>query len=162
MRRRRRIRDSNFRLPYVQATDCPVCTIQFHAAALENSKNASRNDVETIIHSDNDFATVAYSRIKDACLADKDPSFDMPITAPPLLLPEFQGMMILLKDSAPIAEDDTLWTFTPLDTTEQRTISTSSCKLGNWVSVSNVQQAERDAYPVSEEVASCFKILQGK
>ena len=115
-----------------------------------------RKDVETVVHSDNEFATVAYLRIKDAYLADKDEPSHPPVTAPPLLLPEFQDLETHLRELIPSSQ-----ILKPSDTGGRRVISASSCKIDGWICISNVQRVDEGPQSIGEEVASCFKILEG-
>ncbi|THH10075.1 hypothetical protein EW145_g1577 [Phellinidium pouzarii] len=102
--------------------------------------------VETVIHSDNDFATVAYLRIKDAFLEDKKPIMES----------------ILAKKLDENLQTDLLQTTIPAERNDTyASVSISSKKAGMWVVVSNVQhEAGRTGNSIGEEVDLCFQQLR--
>ena len=62
-----------------------------------------RDEVETVVHSDNDFATVAYLRIKKASLQPKtSPSTadSLDVTVPPVLTEAFSDLRDMVSNHA--------------------------------------------------------------
>ncbi|RDB22801.1 Diphthine--ammonia ligase [Hypsizygus marmoreus] len=120
-------------------------------------------DVETVIHSDNDFATVAFLRIKKAVLEPKPPveAFDLKI--PPLLDDPFIAIRDAVSASQENLDSRTERRPVPVMIKEPIVDDVQSQKYGPWVSVANVQH--RDLHHVVEisiedEVTECFNILQ--
>ncbi|OCH92905.1 hypothetical protein OBBRIDRAFT_811409 [Obba rivulosa] len=124
------------------------------------------NDVETILHSDNDFATVAYLRIKNAELEEKVESSVVGPTVPPLLSEEFHDIRDAVESSIrslePIDKDggeDNILTAVADDVPV-----CSSKRVGRWVAVANVQHptiaGQSDGY-LEDEVRECFLKLEG-
>ncbi|KAL5488031.1 hypothetical protein ACEPAI_6139 [Sanghuangporus weigelae] len=95
-------------------------------------------EVETVIHSDNAFATVAYLRIKNASLEEKEIGPYVPVSTPPLLDPEHRDLEMHLRDGNMV----------------------TSSKSGRWVVVSNIQSPEGSTRSIDEEVTACFRLLQ--
>ncbi|KAJ7276529.1 hypothetical protein B0H12DRAFT_1085801 [Mycena haematopus] len=121
-------------------------------------------EVENVIHSDSDFATVAYLRIKNATLQPKH------ITGPPV----FHVPEVLDETFAQVRED-----ISSLGIQEQSPVkdvprqlsqpssriigdNVRSTKLGSWVAVSNVHSNmdAKSGQSIEEEVAQCFAVLQ--
>ncbi|KAJ7228530.1 hypothetical protein GGX14DRAFT_613390 [Mycena pura] len=114
-------------------------------------------DVETVIHSDNAFASVAFLRIKDAVLQDKSTSVPPVIRVPQLLDETFTSVRhdISLRE-ANSKERHITSTPTPSFTLNYRA---RSGKLGSWVSIANIYSGISDI-SVEEEVKQCFTILR--
>ncbi len=115
--------------------------------------------METVIHSDSDFATVAYLRIKEATLQPKAASHHQEVVVPPLLAEPFSDIRDLLEASAHSTNPgcQSIQTHPPFPPRSHR-------RIGNWVAVANVQQEFKDrheALSVEDEVRECFKQLQG-
>lgn len=122
-----------------------------------------RGKIDTIIHSDHDFATVAYLRVSEAHLLEKPFPHDLQITMPPLLSKGMENLRIAIDESKPSlsnvksgAKDDPI----SIECTSRVTTN----RLGPWVAVTNVQRDTLSPLTLSveEEVAECFQILQGK
>lgn len=115
--------------------------------------------METVIHSDNDFATVAYLRIKEAALQPKASLVHQQLAVPPLLEEPFSRIRDLLGPSTPSTDSEnqpspTYPSFHPR----------SHKRIGDWVSVANVQRdftEHPDELTVEDEVRECFEQLQG-
>ncbi|TFK75784.1 hypothetical protein BDN72DRAFT_929761 [Pluteus cervinus] len=115
-------------------------------------------DVETVIHSDNDFASVAYLRVKAAELIAKDSVADT-LRVPPLFDDEFKNV----EDAVNLSEAEH-----PNESGEvlvaQSTHFTQGVqceKRGAWVSIGNIQRAQNSReVSIEEEVTECFSILQ--
>lgn len=127
-------------------------------------KNAIRStEVETVIHSDNDFATVAYLRIKHATLQPKlEGSPPAPIV-PPLLSEKFVELSNLISTSLPDKRSLTRsslgmsWGMEPVATRP------SEKQVGQWVSITIVPKTDwGHNISLEEEVRYCFQNLQGE
>ncbi|KAJ3517961.1 hypothetical protein NLJ89_g148 [Agrocybe chaxingu] len=136
--------------------DCPIFKQRIHLV--------SSIDTETVIHSDNGFASVAFLRIKWAELVSK--SLDTTkIVTPPNLEEQFEAV----AEAVEISER----TYPTIDSsTDSRPIQefhhpetrhTASQRLGSWVTVSNVQtKTPQGSLTIEEEVTECFQILAEK
>lgn len=126
----------------------------------------SRTDVETVIHSDNDFATVAFLRIKNAILEPKVAGDQTGIHLPPVLEPSF----IALHDATSLSAADTTTPVTIEKTgagiiDEPLKQENSTKRLGSWVSVSDIQRSSDKIsaqMSIEEEVTECFLKLKGR
>ncbi|KAH9938240.1 uncharacterized protein B0H18DRAFT_1080984 [Fomitopsis serialis] len=92
-------------------------------------------EVETVIHSDNDFATVAYLRIQNAVLEPKfgEPRIDYP-------------------SEVKMVEDLSL---PPLGTSNVN-------KIGQWVAVTDITANSGHEYSIEDEVRNCFEQLKDR
>lgn len=120
------------------------------------------DEVETVIHSDNDFATVAYLRIKKASLQEKEQGYEF-IPIPPLLSDEFAEIE---KRISTMVED--MEKRQPLERFERAVVNTTAivppsyCVMGKWVAFSNIQTpAKSPDIPIADEVVACFTVLTG-
>lgn len=117
----------------------------------------SRDETEVVIHSDNDFATVAYLRIKSATLVPKLESFDPATVRIPPLLKGDSGESMSLDEKSSVLD-------TSLSQSSEGSSyhPASSIKRGNWAAVANIQTVldTRDL-SISDEVSSCFELLRG-
>ncbi|KAJ3854230.1 hypothetical protein EV368DRAFT_73005 [Lentinula lateritia] len=114
-------------------------------------------DVETVIHSDNDFATVAYLRIKNARLEPK-PSSDahVQLTVPPLLDEDFEVVRSSITEVEPHSIDVHLSESVP----HSLDFTTATKSNGKWVAVTNVEfECSADA-SIEDEITQCFHLLQ--
>ncbi|KIK67997.1 hypothetical protein GYMLUDRAFT_155202 [Collybiopsis luxurians FD-317 M1] len=114
-------------------------------------------EVETVIHSDNDFATVAYLRIKNARLEPKRFSNDMfQLSHPPLLDETFEAVRqsVVESDSIPSSGGDSFHKLDP-------DFPLATKQGGNWIAITNVQVKDFAERSVEDEVQECFNILQG-
>ncbi|KAL1946894.1 hypothetical protein VTO73DRAFT_14998 [Trametes versicolor] len=114
--------------------------------------------VETVIHSDSDFATVAYLRIKEATLQSKASPIHQELTVPPLLEEPFSHIRDLLGPSTPSRNPES-----QASPTHPSFHTRSHKRIGNWVAVANVQRGlteHPEEVTVEDEVRVCFKQLQ--
>ncbi|TBU32860.1 hypothetical protein BD311DRAFT_713874 [Dichomitus squalens] len=120
------------------------------------------DEVETIVHSDNDFATVAYLRIKRVSLITKEYPIDTQLPVPPVLSEPFVGVRDIIlnasRKGSPVGE---------AEATRQSVVHViarvASKRIGNSVSVTNVQrQVEEHSLEISieDEVQECFEKLK--
>ncbi|KAI0776109.1 hypothetical protein BD413DRAFT_649402 [Trametes elegans] len=117
------------------------------------------DEVETVIHSDNDFATVAYLRIKKASLQPKPAANPYEIAIPPVLEEPFSGILDQMSEftspldvGAPLA----MPRYLNLPTIRHR-------QTGKWVAVANIQRSLDDPsreVSLEEEVRECFEQLR--
>lgn len=120
-------------------------------------------DVETVIHSDNDFATVAYLRVKEAELEPKEVGSEAPILSVPPLLEEKYSE--LLEEDLEAGHDISSLSLEeksdlPRAAGQDLVFPTRSRKVQDWISVASVQRAAESAdMSIEEEVTECFKIL---
>jgi diphthine-ammonia ligase len=122
-----------------------------------------RKDVETVIHSDNAFATVAYLRIKDAELIPKENTHDPMVAVPPLLEDEFISVRDAIQAGAGSSANGLEVPKLASYSSTEPTVDCLSSQIGNWVSVSNVQphlSESNEEVSLEEEVVECFSILQ--
>jgi diphthine-ammonia ligase len=119
-----------------------------------------RDETETVIHSDNDFATVAYVRVKAAHLEDKEPNQTI-IRPPEIITEEFSQCKFeseeQLQDSpcGPIPHG--------FDASGGPMLTgTSTRRNGPWVLVNNVYRDPSNGYcSFKEEVYSCLASVRG-
>ncbi|KDQ29328.1 hypothetical protein PLEOSDRAFT_1112220 [Pleurotus ostreatus PC15] len=122
-------------------------------------------ETETVIHSDSDFATVAFLRIKEASLEDKPINEDFDLAVPSVLQAKPQMIYEKLQE-----HDGGLVNGTPpsFGTLVERLVessrgTTTTNENGAWISVSSVQANESGgSITVEEEVRQCFELLLGK
>jgi diphthine-ammonia ligase len=119
--------------------------------------------VETVIHSDHDFATVAYLRIKDATLQPKDVTISASAFVPPLLEPHFSEVYETARESEMLVTQPP---YSPPGGSRSEYLPDTgiSCqRLGRWVAISNVHRRTPTSSEVSitEEVEDCFHRLKG-
>ncbi|KAJ7283900.1 hypothetical protein C8J57DRAFT_748482 [Mycena rebaudengoi] len=116
-------------------------------------------EVETVIHSDNAFATVAFLRVKNATLQLKTVVSQPDLHVPPLLDEKFaefrDGCTIMLQNGPGII----MKSAEPTNDTLEFNFDTRSQKLGSWVAVSNIC-ADNSNGTIEEEVQRCFEILR--
>ena len=126
----------------------------------------SRLETESVIHSDSDFATVAFLRIKDARLEPKCEVSIPDVAVPNLLDEEFMAMAVTISESQPITEEVEISVHQP---SIQRPASPyfplSVKRAGDWISIANIHRdTATDIADISldMEVQECFQILQSK
>ena len=120
-----------------------------------------RTDVETVIHSDSGFATVAYLRIKGAALEEKS-GFEANLAIPPLLEGDFANLQTLLRghhsavtSSGTVSEPVLVSQFASPSRTPFRS------RKGDWVAVGNVHYVTSQAIEFEEEAVQCFHEFEG-
>lgn len=116
--------------------------------------------METVIHSDNDFATVAYLRIKSATLEPKS-SVGINPQIPPLLEDEYDSIRIAVEESqdmhGPVVD---IPKYSPESSVLYWPPSTKL--LGPWVAITNVhRRLVGGEISIEDEVRECFCQLQG-
>ncbi|KAF8630333.1 hypothetical protein AX15_002983 [Amanita polypyramis BW_CC] len=131
--------------------DCPLFK---HKIILE--------EVERVIHSDNDFATVAFLRIRKASIAQKSLSevaFD--VSAPPLLDESYSKIPPLLHGSPFPASQNV----SPGSHDHVAHVHPSIMSRGSWITVTNIQRCDGSPFLLPEisledEVVECFGIMK--
>ncbi|KAK0242589.1 hypothetical protein EDD85DRAFT_811884 [Armillaria nabsnona] len=116
-------------------------------------------ETEVIIHSDNDFATVAYLRVKNAILLPKD-STTVDVLVPPLLISPIYDNILHAITSKELSSSSLLSSETPIDSKAQCEFAILSTRVGPWITVSNVQSQNQDDITIEEEVTECFNLLR--
>jgi diphthine-ammonia ligase len=127
----------------------------------QSSHDSPREETEIVIHSDNDFASVAYLRIKRATLQEKE-KLDLQPAVPLLLEEKYQDIQekienILSKQqvaaySVPhYAPKDAILYFLH-----------SSRRVGPWVTVTAIgRSSSAENLTLEDEIHACFQSLQG-
>lgn len=115
-----------------------------------------------MIHSDSDFATVAYLRIGKASLAPKS-TVGYTVDVPPLLGDQYATMVVDLH-GYPSSESHTSTSGIHERVAD---IYPSSTSKGSWVSVTNIQRSNglHGGFPeitIEDEVTECFGIMKGE
>jgi len=117
-------------------------------------------ETETVIHSDNDFAIVAFLRIKGANLETKS-VLDHKITIPSMVDNESHAVSEAVIDSQKSTMSSSP-TKNNHDFFHAELLPPESWQKGPWAVVSNVQSPSSDGGTVEDEVTRCFQILSGK
>ena len=116
------------------------------------------------MHSDNDFATVAYLRVKKASLIAKGHSANAQLTVPPILSQPFVALRDTISDSSGQQPPDGDFKAARMYSTHSTARTVTSKRIGNWVAVTNVQrQVDEPPHEMSlqNEVQECFDKLKG-
>ncbi|KAI0682865.1 hypothetical protein BC835DRAFT_1409526 [Cytidiella melzeri] len=119
-------------------------------------------ETETVIHSDNDFATVAYLRIKRATLKEKQ-DIDVNPTIPPLLDETFDKVRHKVQTAIELEQKSSQspHNYVPHDAILY--FPSSVRRLGPWISLSATRQLGRANEPtLEEEVHECFQSLRDR
>lgn len=119
--------------------------------------------METIVHSDNDFATVAFLRIQNAVLERKSEVPLLDVKVPALLGDDSVGVRDVVSRSPGFSKDVPISSIEPVDTTELRNPGNSTKRIGSWVAVTNIQREVPDnpvEISIEKEVQECFYNLQ--
>lgn len=117
-------------------------------------------EVETVIHADNDFATVAFLRIKNAKLEFKVVDSDFYIYMPQRIEDDFLQISDAVQVSERLEAKKVPMTPFSFDFSVDPMYPVTSKKLDPWVFVSNVQAETDKGISVEEEVVQCFSILK--
>ncbi|TFK55996.1 hypothetical protein OE88DRAFT_1622520 [Heliocybe sulcata] len=119
-------------------------------------------ETEPVVHSDNDFASVSYLRIKSAVLEAKGDSTHFPVEVPPVLEDEFASLADALSRTAraehpqPVDDEKPEYQCRPY-----LHGSTSSRMRSDWAAVANIHRNIDDAeITLEEEVRECFAKLE--
>ncbi|KAG8960738.1 hypothetical protein FRC03_006175 [Tulasnella sp. 419] len=120
----------------------------------------SLTETEVVVHSDNDFATVAYLRIKNAELQSKEGVTDTKVAVPPLLDDLAAEILEICSSVQPGLE-----TPAPQATEGHRLQSVASRKIGRWIGVSVAQstalhETSSNEYSLEDEIRSCFELVR--
>ncbi|KAI5830420.1 hypothetical protein K523DRAFT_381775 [Schizophyllum commune Tattone D] len=127
-------------------------------------KRINLENVETVIHSDNDFATVAYLRIKSATLEPKpESSAHFEVAIPPLLDEDATDVREAVEKSqsvdVPRPDGDSLSIESP--GTLPKDISVREAE--DWVAIGNIQHPSPDAsLSLEDEMTACFELLKAE
>ncbi|KAJ3802020.1 hypothetical protein GGU11DRAFT_828540 [Lentinula aff. detonsa] len=118
-------------------------------------------DVETVIHSDHDFAVVAYLRVKNARLEPKS-SPDAPghLTVPPLLDEDYEAIRASILEAEPNYSSLSAVSFDSFSLDYSLDFPTSTKRQGKWIAVTNVQSQCTADETIEDEVTKCFNILK--
>ncbi|KAH7916170.1 hypothetical protein BJ138DRAFT_1169482 [Hygrophoropsis aurantiaca] len=123
------------------------------------------NETEVVVHSDNEFAPVAFFRMKDVSLERKS-DIDPLIVQTPLLL---ESEATQVYDAISVAQSRTSFEATRFNASDiSSTIphnGMSSKAIGPWIAVANVHRDLSDdiaELTIEEEVRQCFSKLQGR
>ncbi len=116
-----------------------------------------------MIHSDNDFATVAYLRVRRGSLVGKGQASSDPIEPPDMLSEEFDEIRHILSDAAKNPAYQELEARVQTELVEVAPTRPTSARIGPWVVVTN---ASADPYlcklmSVEDETIACFKTPRG-
>ncbi|KAA1466356.1 hypothetical protein DENSPDRAFT_862415 [Dentipellis sp. KUC8613] len=121
-------------------------------------------ETETVIHSDNDFATVAYMRIKNATLEPKQPQ-QVEVAVPELLDEEFFALQDSIARSQDVAGPSTSLAQSLDASSSWSDFGPRTRRIGDWVAVGNIHRnleiGPRDI-TLEEEVRECFQQLQDR
>ena len=120
-------------------------------------------EVETVIHADHDFATVAFLRIKNAVLESKSSNSAFDVQVPPSLEEPF----IAVRDAVPgkSSGDTTVEQVEPSEGVEVINNLVCSKKIDRWVSVANIERrlvTPAGSISIEDEVKECFSALKGQ
>ncbi|KAG6830832.1 hypothetical protein H0H92_014484 [Tricholoma furcatifolium] len=119
-----------------------------------------RSEVETVIHSDSSFATVAFLRVKKAHLEAKPPCQDFDLTIPELLGDPFVRMHDAVEQATPTQCEDS---GPPRSNDDLGVTVGEGRKVGSWISISNIERTVEDpivSLSIEEEVTLCFRLLE--
>ncbi|KAF8484914.1 hypothetical protein DFH94DRAFT_837050 [Russula ochroleuca] len=121
-------------------------------------------ETETVIHSDSDFATVAFLRIRGASLEPKteqaaDPAVPPLLDPPYLQAAEYIQAGLINNGQTPGRIQPQMYSKRALGI---ELVAPTSRHLDNWISIGNIHRDLRDAsdMPLENEVRECFHILQ--
>ncbi|KAI0732994.1 hypothetical protein C8Q72DRAFT_958352 [Fomitopsis betulina] len=117
-------------------------------------------EVETVIHSDNDFATVAYLRIKNAVLEQKNQVLEARPAVPPMLSEDF----VAVRDIVARTNEETDYRGSDPSRTVRHLSRVAESggvrKVGNWVAATNITAKGNISLALEDEVRDCFEQLQ--
>ncbi|KAJ7929912.1 hypothetical protein B0H13DRAFT_2228328 [Mycena leptocephala] len=122
-------------------------------------------EVETVIHSDSDFATVAYLRIKNAVLHRKSNAtpavFHVPTSLGERFAPVRDHIATLEVQEEPPSPMKYARSV-PNQPSHVADNNTQSKKIGSWIAISNVysNMDGESGRSIEEEVKQCFAVLQ--
>ncbi|KAF7332035.1 Diphthine--ammonia ligase [Mycena kentingensis (nom. inval.)] len=114
------------------------------------------NEVETVIHSDNDFATVAFLRVKNASLQDKPTAVSEDCRIPDLLDEHAAAVRKRIDQSTGSRDVPQI----SIGASPSVSATPRSAQIGGWVCVANVVAEATRELSLDEEVRQCFRCLQ--
>jgi diphthine-ammonia ligase len=120
-----------------------------------------RTETETVIHSDSDFATVAYLRVKTARL-DQKAIAPLPVAVPELLEDEFEQInnAALQRDTHSARLTGLASPFISQADIQAEHLATTSTKQYPWVAIGGIQSAGSPEQSIEDEVRECFSQIQ--
>ncbi|KAJ7068402.1 hypothetical protein C8F01DRAFT_1118081 [Mycena amicta] len=113
------------------------------------------NEVETVIHSDNDFASVAFLRIKNAILQDKEVDSTADCYVPEVLDED----AVAIRDSIDSSDFRRIVKSSP-NNHHILESGVRSKEIHGWISVVNVVANLDEGASIEEEVGRCFSALR--
>ncbi|KAG0709763.1 hypothetical protein DFH29DRAFT_1012164 [Suillus ampliporus] len=122
------------------------------------------DETEVVMHSDNDFAPVAYLRIKRASLHPKEPSSDERVEIPPLLEDRFGELKDIVNN--PVLEEEENRSSgahnPPSNNSHHIPDQPSTRAVGSWLAVGNIHPGPPLdlEIPLDQQVRNCFIQLQ--
>jgi len=116
--------------------------------------------VETVIHSDSDFATVAFLRIKGARLEAKAGTATAVVCIPPLLDDEYSTVYETILQSQQMDLNSPQAQIESKSFRHPKVPLIRSRQVGAWVSISNIQSPSEGSM-LKDEVTRCFELLIG-
>jgi diphthine-ammonia ligase len=124
-------------------------------------KPVFRIEMETVTHADNDFATVAFVRIKKAVLEEKQPS-TASARIPPLLDEDMVEIQQAVEAEEDTDSEDTAAPTKPREASEAAPpLARSVSQRGSWIVVGTVEVPSADSVPLEDEVNACFRLVRG-
>jgi diphthine-ammonia ligase len=124
-------------------------------------ESMSSTETETVIHSDSDFATVAFLRVKSAILEDK-PVDDTQAVLPPLLEDKYMDLGAIIS-KGPVTNKASVSSPSKSTPTLPSHIITTSLQ-APWLVIGGIQASHRgEALPsIEQELRDCFKQAKGR
>ena len=114
-----------------------------------------------MVHSDNDFATVAYLRIKKASLHNKPDAGSITVTVPPTLSDSYTPISDTIASHSALPSPSGAESKHP---PHELAPPFATKQIGRWVAVANVQSriVVQQELSIEDEVRECFDKLRGK
>lgn len=122
------------------------------------------DETEVVMHTDNEFAPVAYLRIKRTSLCPKESSMDGRVEVPPLLEDRFSELKNVVENSVVGGhESDSGGTYQPTNRPRCIPDHPSTHAVGSWLAIGNIHPdpSLNSGIPFEEHVLDCFIRLQG-
>ncbi|KAG2349032.1 hypothetical protein BDR05DRAFT_873705 [Suillus weaverae] len=122
------------------------------------------DETEVVMHTDNEFAPVAYLRIKRASLHPKESSTDGRVEVLPLLEDRFGELKNVVENSVlDRHENSSSGTYEPTNKPYRILDLPSTHAIGSWLAIGNIHPDPSldSETPLEEQVRDCFTQLQG-
>ncbi|KZT42880.1 hypothetical protein SISSUDRAFT_979208 [Sistotremastrum suecicum HHB10207 ss-3] len=123
------------------------------------------DEVETVIHSENSFASVAYLRVKKGSLSSKDTPRDWIAHMPPLL--DETSNALAEHMTAPMPSEGSSTTTTSTPSVSEPSVQLDQSEIvnwsGNWLSICNLTAPppkDNAPWSISDEAHACFNHLK--